>query len=206
MELITLQVGVLQSNCYILINENKDCLLIDCGGDFDRVYDVIKKRGANLLGVVLTHGHFDHIMGTIESQNYAPVYIYNEEKEFLSDPSLNLSGDLGLKMGGVTNIKTFDEGDFNIGSFKITAYKTAGHTKGSCCLYIDNKLFSGDTIFYGSYGRCDFKSGNFGEIKQSINMILSKFSKDTEIFPGHGISTTVEIERKINPLSEYDKD
>ncbi|MGN0819504.1 MAG: MBL fold metallo-hydrolase [Christensenellaceae bacterium] len=203
MEVLTFTVGALQSNCYALINGQNECVLIDCGGDFQSVYGELHRRGVKLLAVLLTHGHIDHIQGVADAEKYVPVYIFKDEEDFLNDGSLNLSTVFEIDFKPITNVVVFDGDSLEIGDFKIRVIKTAGHTKGSVCFFIDGKLFSGDTVFYGSYGRCDLKSGNYAQIVESVNNILADFPPETEIFPGHGISTTVAIERKINPLSKY---
>lgn len=203
MEVLTYEVGVLKSNCYALVNEKNECVLIDCGGDFSAVYEDLCRRNLKLLAVLLTHGHIDHIQGVTEAEKHVPVYIFKDEEDFLKDDSLNLSTVFEIDFEPITNVVVFDGDSLEIGDFKIRVIKTAGHTKGSVCFFIDGKLFSGDTIFYGSFGRCDLKSGNYSQIVESVNNILAGFSPETEIFPGHGIATTVGIERKINPLSKY---
>lgn len=205
MKLKVFEVGVLGANCYLL-EKNNNCILIDMGGDFDRVYAHILQNNYNLLGVIFTHGHFDHIAGGLTAQRYTQVYIYEKEAEFLNASRLNLSRELGLNQ-----TETFDSpvllkaGDQKIGDFSFKIIPTPGHTAGSVCILIENMLFSGDTIFAGSYGRYDFPTGSFDQLENSIVSLLDGLANDVIIYPGHGESTTIKREREINPLYLYAK-
>ena len=156
------------SNTYIVYDdETKNCLIIDLGGDFCEVEEIIKQHGLNLKGILLTHAHYDHIAGAIDCvERGIEVYISSGDVEKLSN-SDNLHRLFFEPPISVTYTAKLSEGRTTIGGIEFEVIETPGHTSGSICFLFDNLLFSGDTLFEGAYGRYDFPSGDFNLLKKS---------------------------------------
>jgi len=191
-------------NTYI-INKNKDAFVIDPGSNFKELEEYIKTKELNINGILLTHGHFDHIVSLndfVETYK-CKVYIHEKERDFLFDPNLNLSGTTYQKMV-VKNkecIETFDETfKLKLGYDNITVLHTPGHTRGSVCYKYKGYLFSGDTLFKGTVGRTDLPTSSKGDLHQSLKKIVSKCSDNTIIYPGHGHFSTLLNEKYENPF------
>ena len=197
------QVPPLGANCYTVYDaETKNCLIIDLGGDFSKILSQAEKLGLSIKGVVLTHGHFDHVAGATRCKECKiPVYISQEDAKMLSS-NTNLSEYAGYGNLSFHADKILQEGKNEIGGIKFEVIKTPGHTAGSICILIEDKLFSGDTLFALSYGRYDFPTGNFEQLKNSIINKLFTLDGDIEVLPGHEGKTTINHERKYNPINE----
>ena len=161
--------GSLEENCYVLIHNN-DCLVIDPGDDFNLILEEIKNY--NLLAILITHHHFDHVGALDELLNYKDVPIYDYKIE---------------------------EKDYEINNFKFKIIKTLGHTDDSITFYFyeDNTMFTGDFLFKESIGRTDLPTGDNILMKQSLEKI-KKYPKEIKIYPGHGEDTTLEYELNYN--------
>lgn len=209
LEVKKLVVGIASTNCYIAYNkETKEAVVIDPGSDAQRIADVCEKLGLCVKVILLTHGHFDHITAADELRGRwkAPIWAWEKEERVLSDDSLNLScrfedgrvslqADKRLKDGEVFEL---------IGcSFRLIA--TPGHTEGSCCYYVESEkvLFSGDTLFDGSYGRVDFPTSDSGQMIHSVAKVLFSLPDEVKVYPGHMGDTTIGAEKKYNPLAVY---
>lgn len=192
------------TNCYFAINEDtKETLIIDPADKADMLKQKINKEGLKPVGVLLTHGHFDHILAASEIADsfQIPVYASQDEKELLETPSLNLSTSLGKNISlSPTNLLK-DKDIIRIAGTEITVIHTPGHTGGGVCyLFKENKiLFSGDTLFEGTVGRADLPTGNLNTLLDSVNRKLMTLPDDITVFPGHGESTTIGHERNTNP-------
>ena len=190
-------------NTYI-INEKKECFIIDPGTNFSEIVSYINEKQLNVKGILLTHGHFDHIfsLNEIVSEYDVPVHIHEKERDFLFDPNLNLSS-MTYKRFVLTNkeiVNTISGKDtFKLGYETIKVVETPGHTRGGVCYHYKNFLFSGDTLFKGSIGRHDLPTSNKAEITRSVNMLVSKFRANTIVYPGHGHFTTILNEKLDNP-------
>lgn len=195
--------GPIQANNYLLIDENtKDAILIDCSDDFT---NEIKELGVNLKKILLTHGHFDHIMGCNKFYEAfkCDIYIAKEDMEQIDyAPQMTLMLG-GVKIPDITSVKNIiEEGNtFKLGETEIKAIFTPGHTQGGMC-YLTNsgELFSGDTLFQRSVGRTDFLGGNFEQIKSSVKDKLFNLPEETTVYPGHGPKTTIAYEKKYNEI------
>lgn len=196
-------------NSYILFNDNKDGFIVDPGFNEDnRLLDHIEKIGVNIVGIVITHAHYDHITALNEVVNRFPnavCYMNEDERELLDNPRLNLSK---FREDGCEKVLTFvpknlvllsDNEIFESAGFKIKMIKTPFHTKGSACFYVESEkvLFSGDTLFYTTIGRCDLPTGSNRTIETSLKKLLT-LPLDIKICPGHGVATTMERESKYN--------
>lgn len=187
-----------QGNSYVVDN-GKDCYVVDPGGyDMSSVIRHINEKGLNLLGILLTHGHYDHIIGIPEIIDYkdVPVYISEKDHDFLYDSTLSLSIwlDLDFKLSRNVKVLKLKEND-EIFGFKVI--ETPGHTHGGVCFYSEKEaiLLSGDTIFKMNYGRTDLPTGSMTDLKNSIKKLL-KLPADVVVYPGHGGTTKIGQERK----------
>lgn len=198
MEIIRFENKDTTSNTY-LINLANYSYIVDPGSkDMNNIINYIKNNNIKLKAILLTHGHYDHIVGipSILSNWNVDIYISENEREFLNNPKLNLIYWYDMEQLELdnalenANIKIYEE---NLDIFKII--NTPGHSKGGICLYneFEKKIISGDTIFKNSYGRFDLPTGNRRELSDSILKILS-LPKDVIIYPGHGEKTNVESE------------
>ena len=198
--------GPVGTNCYIVINEGtKECFLVDMAACPLELVSHIKNSGLAVKAVLLTHGHFDHIMGLDRflEEFPAPVYACAAEKELLESPQLNSSsGMLGqpYTFHGAQYVK---DGDLlDIAGMKIQVIQTPGHTIGGCCYYIadEQTLFSGDTLFRASIGRTDLPTGSMGALVRSVKEKILVLPDETRVYPGHMEETTVGYEKKYNPF------
>ena len=160
---------------------------------------IITSEGLNLLGIFLTHGHFDHFYGLTNWDKKAmpPIFCPSLDMDAFPNPDKNVSA-MFLGKGLRFDINAYpleDEDEVRLGSFIIKVIATPYHTSGSSCFYVKeaNALFSGDSLFAGGYGRSDFPSGDPSLMPESLNK-LSKLPKDTVVYPGHGPKTTIKDE------------
>lgn len=194
------QLGVYGANCYI-VSKNKETLIVDPGGDADEIIEYIENKDLNPIAIILTHGHGDHIGGVEElKEKYGiKVYVNDKDEELLLDGEKNLSKYMPLKKEVVLESYTTFKSDeiLNIGDFKIEAIGTPGHTRGSTCFLIEDKLFTGDTLFKGTVGRTDLYSGG-NDLIDSIKEKILKLNESIKIYPGHGAESTILEEKNSN--------
>ena len=199
-------VGIIGTNCYLIINEDtKETVIVDPGGYPEELKREIKEKGLDIQAVILTHAHFDHIMGPNDvMKDYpVPVYIEEHDKEMLTDDNANLSG--GYMNGGFkfTDVKTVADGQvLELAGFRFQVIHTPGHTPGGCCYYVEEEgvLFSGDTLFQASVGRTDFPGGSASDLVRSIKEKLLILPEETHVYPGHMEETTIGYEKLYNPF------
>lgn len=207
MILKTFVTGMLENNNYLLIDEkSKEAVLIDCSEYIEDVGVVLKNYDAKLKYILITHGHFDHVLGINkfhemypETQIIAPLL----DKDLIEDIGTFVDRFIGgMGQVDVPHVDNYvsENDEFTIGEHKIKIISTPGHTKGGVCYSVDEKIFSGDTIFLGSVGRTDLPGGNFEQIRSSVKKILEMFDDGTPIYCGHGASTSVGYEKVHNPV------
>ena len=197
--------GPVQTNCFFLINEDtKEVLVIDPADHAQKIIEWMKSENLKPVAILLTHGHFDHIMGVegIRKEYGIPVYASRDEVDVLAKPQLNVS----TMMGAYLSMKAdelFCEGDvLELAGMKLKVISTPGHTIGSVCFYIEEEkvLISGDTLFEASVGRTDFPTGSSRQLIESIKTRLFILPDDTSVFPGHGGTTSIGYEKLHNPF------
>ncbi|KKU88679.1 hypothetical protein A3A64_02370 [Candidatus Gottesmanbacteria bacterium RIFCSPLOWO2_01_FULL_48_11] len=202
-EIVTLVVGQMAANCYLLIDKKKrETLIVDPGDAPEYITDKITQLDCNPKMILATHGHFDHIMGAFALQQAytIPFYIHKEDAFLVERMSESAQHFLETKIVDpppVVNQTFVDKMTVNIGTAVFTVMHTPGHTPGSICLFNkkENSLFTGDTIFAGgAVGRTDFSYSEPKKLVSSISSIL-ELPENTELYPGHGEKTTVRKER-----------
>ena len=204
-EIKMMVLGPVQTNCFFLINEDtKELLIIDPADRAQGIIDWIQSEGLKPVAILLTHGHFDHIMAVkeVKEKYQIPVYACMQEEVMLAEPTINMTAVYGSACSIKPDVLLDDGQIFEAAGFSIQMFHTPGHTKGSCCYYIKDEgvLFSGDTLFCGSVGRTDFPGGSSAEIVRSLHKLVDTLPEDTEVFPGHDASTTIGYEKRYNPF------
>lgn len=200
--------NIISENCYVVSDETKECVIIDCGahGVFEQeaIRKYISDEGFTPKLHLLTHGHFDHVMGSkfvYDTYSLSPTLcerdaeIYKDAKSLARDFGITWEGDMPI-IGHCLN----DGDEVSFGNHTFKTFHTPGHSKGSVVFYCDEEkvAFTGDTLFRGSIGRTDLAGGSMFQIIQSLRM-LTQLPDDTRVFPGHGPETTIGIELSSNP-------
>jgi hydroxyacylglutathione hydrolase len=192
-------------NSYIIGEEGQDCILIDPGYNKNHVLEnYIKKHHRHLLGILITHGHFDHIRGleNWEGLSLTPLFMGEPDLPCLEDPKLNVSDELEGQILSISALNPYpieDEDEIKLGSFVFKAIATPFHTIGSVCYYVkeEKTLFSGDTLFRFGIGRSDLPGSSPRSQRDSLAKLRS-LPPDTKVYPGHGPATTIGAELACN--------
>ena len=200
------------ANTYIIGKIGSECLIIDLGSTDKKIYEYVNSHHSKCCGILLTHGHFDHIRGVpsfLKSFKYdIPVYIHQEDFPLLTDPLLNASITIGnqIKVNVPVN-KVEDKEELIIAKHKIQVIHTPFHTKGSVCYLFEeeNALFTGDSLFKGSIGRTDLPSSKPSLMESSLKKIAS-LNPFLGVFPGHGDITNLEREKENNPYLVFENE
>ncbi len=204
MNILKFSLGQLQANCYFLI-ENNQCLIIDPADETPFILEELQRRRLNLVGMLATHGHFDHVMAVGEIQKSFPVPFYIKKEDLFLINRLKKTSEYFLGYNPYclkpVKINYFKNKLFTISSFKFYVLSTPGHTPGSCCFYFEEKkiIFTGDTLFHNSIGRYDFSYSNKDLLKKSLETLL-KLPKEIKVYPGHGEETMIKNEQKLLDL------
>ena len=192
--------GELKTNCYIVVNEKGNCIVIDPADESEKIINRIKSQNLSLKAILLTHGHFDHIMATntLKKEFDCPVIIGEADEEMLTDDLKNAAALLGMHVDKIFADKKVNDKDIlDFDTFRIKVLATPGHTKGSVCYICEDVIFSGDTIFLECVGRTDLYGGNAVKLMTSLKK-LNDLEGDYKIFSGHGEDTTLNYEREYN--------
>lgn len=197
--------GMVSTNCYFLKNkETGELLIVDPADAPERIFQKVQEMDAKPAGILLTHGHYDHILAAeaVKKEYDIKIYACQKEAELLADPTWNLSSYSGKSCAIKPDVQLTDLDVFEAAGFSIQMIHTPGHTPGSCCYYLKDEgvLFSGDTLFYGSVGRTDFPGGSTGQIVRSLHRLTDSLPEETEVYPGHDVSTTIGYEKRYNPF------
>src|SRR3989339_677881 len=178
MKLHTLVVGPIQTNCYIVENEKSgEAAVIDPGGEAKKIIDFIREKRLKISAIIITHGHFDHVGANekLKAETGAPILV-NQADDFLLPLSDSPKADRFLKDGD----------SITFGDISLKVILTPGHTMGGACLYNEQEkvLFSGDTLFFGTYGRTDLPHSSQAEMMKSLERLLT-LPPEVKIYPGH---------------------
>lgn len=211
MEVKIFAVNPLEVNCYVVSDDTKEAVIIDCGcfhpDEWAEIKNYIVKEQLKVVHLLNTHLHFDHIMGVpmvyndlglAPEANKNDLSIYNNvEKQISTFINMNVDHIEMPPLG--RELKDGDTIEFGTHSFMVI--QTPGHTKGGVCFYCkeENALFTGDTLFQCSIGRTDLEGGCYEDIIQSVKERLLVLPPETKVYPGHGPSSSIEFERKYNP-------
>ena len=196
--------GIISTNCYVVSNEEtKEAVIVDPAAYPKKLKSYLQENELQVKAILLTHGHFDHIMGIdgVLEDYQVPVYVHEDEAELITDPILNESNTY-------TNGYTYDKAEYiregqilKLIGYEFQVIHTPGHTSGGVSYYVASEyvLFSGDTLFHGSVGRTDFKTSSMSALIHSIREKLFLLPDETVVYPGHMGATTIGTEKKINP-------
>lgn len=191
------------TNCYIIEDEEtKEAMVIDPGGESEKIIELLDILGAEVKYIYLTHCHGDHI-GAVEElkqKKSGKILIHTEDYEGLKNPEINLTGIMNNNPVSIeADARVNNEDILHIGSLEFKVIHTPGHTKGGSSLYCEKEkmLFSGDTLFKGMWGRTDLPTGNFEDIIKSITNRLLVLPDDTIVYPGHDMTTKIIEEEPI---------
>lgn len=197
--------GIISTNCYLVVNEEtKQAVVIDPAACPESLMRHVKTEKLKIEAILLTHGHFDHIMGIdgFLAEFKVPVYVQEADLKMLEDPELNQSSvyTAGYTFSGAKGIQ--DGQVLDLAGMRFQALHTPGHTPGGCCYYIQEEgvLFSGDTLFQNSVGRTDFPGSSTSSLIRGIREKLMVLPENTLVYPGHMGETTIGHEKQCNPF------
>lgn len=191
------------TNCYIIFDEeSKETMVIDPAGDVDKIIEMMEILGGNLKYIYLTHCHGDHIGGVNELKRKCggKILIHRYDAPGLNDPDINLTEYIGMENIELELDSIIDDQDMlHLGNLELLVIHTPGHTAGGASLYCEkeNLLFSGDTMFRGTWGRTDLPTSSREQIMDSITNKLLVLPDETIVYPGHGKSTRIGDEKPI---------
>lgn len=193
---------VMYTNCYVIQDEeSKETMVVDPGGEVDKIVEMLDIMNAKLKYIYLTHCHGDHIGGVSELQNRkgGKILIHRFDAEGLTNPDISLTNFLGIDASFEPDSRLNDGDKLHLGNLELKVIHTPGHTKGGTCLYCKKEgfLISGDTLFRGTWGRTDLPTSSLEDIMDSITNKLMKLPKETIVYPGHGKSTMIREEMPI---------
>ena len=190
------------ANCYAVVSKSNNTALIDAPIDAKSILSALDKNNEHLKAVLLTHGHFDHIMAAAElyEKTGAAVYIHELDAPKLKSSYLSVADFFGIKnFIPFYNETTVADGDvITLDEISFRVMHTPGHTSGGVCYIAENVIFSGDTLFEMSVGRCDMPDGDEETLYKSLKK-LSELTGNYRIYPGHGAPTELSFEKKYNP-------
>ncbi len=203
-----LVVGMLQTNCYLVADEEtRQAVVIDPGGDASRIIGRIRQLGLELVGILNTHGHFDHVLDawTLKEALGGLIFLHPRDEPLLMDHKVGLgalfTASARSPQGKVD--EWLEEGEeLSFGNIRLKVLETPGHTPGHVAFHMADAgvLFVGDTLFAGSIGRTDFPGGSYPRLIRSVKEKIFTLDDATRVLPGHGPETTVGRERRTNPF------
>lgn len=188
-------------NYLVLDPESKEAVLFDCSVPNDDVMKFVEDQGAILKMILLTHGHFDHVMGVnyFWEKYHIPTYVHENDLSLLQDINGYTHYAHITKLVEIPKIDGTFNGNttFTLGTHKIYIFNTPGHTKGCCCFLIDDILISGDTLFQGTHGRTDLPTSSEDAMRLSLKRLFRELPDNVRVYPGHGHPTTIGAERGL---------
>lgn len=203
MKMTVLTLGVCDANCYLIKTEKDRGIVIDPGGEPERILTACEAMGMKPALLLCTHGHFDHVtaLTPLKQATGAEICIHQADEELLKDPSL-LGRMIPAMMPGYKPApadRLLQDGQLvTLDEVTLRVFHTPGHSAGSCCFLSEDMIFTGDTLFAGSIGRTDLYGGSMGVLRQSLSL-LRGLPGDLKVLPGHGEATTLSYERSHNP-------
>ena len=188
------------TNCYIIQDENtKEAMCIDPGGDFEKIQNMLNIMEAKLKYIYLTHSHLDHIemANVLKEKCGGEILISRKGAENVNNSEINLAKLINTNIKIDVDSRVDDKDILHVGNIEFKVMYTPGHTNDGTCLYCENEklVFTGDTLMYMGYGRCDFPTGNQKELKKSLKKLFL-LPDDTFVYPGHGLATTIKDEKE----------
>ena len=203
MNILTLPVGPLQANCYLVADEQGNTVAIDPGGEPERLVAVLEAEELRLTHVLLTHGHFDHLAGAAQLAEATGALIACSPgtAPMLRDPDdyIPFPGFGGIP-GREPDVLLADGDTLTSGDLQVETIATPGHSPGDVTFAIGGALFCGDLLFYRSVGRTDFPGGDFDTLLASVQRLMERFPGPTRVFPGHMQPTSLQDELRGNPV------
>lgn len=204
MQIQRMSLGPLGTNCYIVYVE-KEALIIDPGGEADRIIAFLHDYSLTPRAILLTHAHFDHIgaVDKLRSYFYIDVYLHENEADWLPKPSLNGSHRfVGEEISTAHPDKLLRPGSVNVSLFTFEAVHTPGHSPGSVSFVFPEEevVFGGDVLFQQGIGRTDLLGGSLEQLKASIKNHLYTLEDHITVYPGHGETTSIGSEKRNNPF------
>lgn len=206
MKIIKLQaMDAFATNCYIMVTEERNAVMIDCPKGAEKILDDLKENGAELKKILLTHGHCDHIeaLAEVAEKTGAEVYIHKFDAPKLTDSRGNLSEYFAAYLDEPVRhydkaIPVVDGDIIKQDELEFRVMHTPGHTSGCVCYIVGDVMFSGDTLFRDSIGRTDMVDGDFTALSESLKK-LAEIEEDYSVFAGHGDETSLKREKAHNP-------
>ena len=198
-------VGNLGTNCYLIYREeSKETIIVDPADCGEQIFQKLQSQGFTVSSILLTHAHFDHVLGAsdLRRASGAKIYALEEERPLCENSETNVSAMVGRPCTIRPNAYLADGQELTLAGMTCKVIATPGHTAGSCCYYFEEAevLICGDTIFQESVGRTDLPTGSASQLVRSIRERIFTLPEETQLFPGHGDSTTVGHEKKYNPF------
>ncbi len=196
--------GSMLANCYIIADETtKEAAIIDPSTEGEEILKVIKENNLKVKYIINTHGHMDHIGANakIKEATGAKILIHEDDRNLLISPTENLAIFWGKMTKSPPADRLLKDGEIiSLGNLKIKVIHTPGHTRGSICLLVENRLFSGDTLLRDTIGRTDLPEASDRMLIQSIKERILPLGDEVQIYPGHEEETTIGQERRNNPF------
>jgi hydroxyacylglutathione hydrolase len=202
----SLVVGPLESNCFIIADENtRQVLVIDPGDEPDRILDLINENNFKVKYIICTHAHFDHVgaVPDLKNETGAKIVIHRDDLEIYRSTT-DQAALWGYKLDPMPepDMLVSDGDKIEIENLRFEILHTPGHSPGGICLYGEGILITGDTLFAGSVGRTDLYGGDVEKLKKSFRRLMS-FSDEIRVLPGHGPETTIGQEKSYNLFCKY---
>lgn len=199
----SITMGVCQTNCYFIYQEGTgEVIFVDPADRGEYLYTALQERGFQVKGILLTHGHFDHIWGAdkLRELSGAPIYACETERALCANAHDNVSEQAGRACTIEPDYYVKDGESITIADMTCRLIATPGHTAGSCCYYFEDAdfLIAGDTLFEESVGRTDFPTGSMSDLIHSVKEKLFVLPDETKVYPGHGGATTIGHEKEYN--------
>ncbi|HIV85481.1 MAG TPA: MBL fold metallo-hydrolase [Candidatus Monoglobus merdigallinarum] len=204
MKIRRMVLGPVETNCYIFCDEARgEAAVIDPAADHRSIIRAAEEAGCEIVKIILTHGHYDHIgglRGLLDECKRAELYAHTKGAQVLGNMGISLCCEIGRKKETFVPDVTVSDGDvIPFGGSGFEVIYTPGHTIDSMCLKFENVVFCGDTVFRFSIGRTDLPTGDFNQEIKSIKTKILVLDDSTQLCPGHGEATTVGEERRYNP-------